>query len=287
MLSRNLLPLALVLVASATGCAAASADASSDGEGARIGHGSASRPDLDLSSGDRNNPFDTTDDPTDPEFVPSASSLLPRADSKDEVATTSSALSTTTGTTFEFTYYWIAQRPAGDLSQVTIRDCAGTVINKVSYDFRDDINMEGTARFLDMNGNSVTVNTGNGCLIRLPYSQRWGLGVTNPATGKSFELRPFRSIAVDTSILTLGKWYYVKQLDGVKMPYPASTMIHDGCVRAMDVGWGISGRHIDFYAGYKSAYSTLVSGSSTMGGRESVTVYDGREKCALHIERGY
>ena len=97
----------------------------------------------------------------------------------------------------------------------------------------------------------------------------------------------FRSIAVDPSVLKLGKWYYIKELDGVTMPSPASGLLHDGCVRAMDVGGAINGKHIDFFVGYYSAYQSLIDGTSTMGGRESITLYDGASKCQLHISRGY
>ena len=111
--------------------------------------------------------------------------------------------------------------------------------------------------------------------------------MTNPATNNSFQLRPFRSIAVDRNVLTIGKWYYIKELDGARMPYPASTMVHDGCVRAVDVGPAIQGRHIDFFSAYYSAYVSLIQGSTTMGGKEQISLYSGTYKCATHIERGY
>ncbi len=205
----------------------------------------------------------------------------------DGVAQTNQALSTSTGTTFDLTYYVIALRPKDDANTYTIRDCNGSFLTYASRAFRDDAIMQGTARFRTASGESRAINAGDGCWISLPWSQRFGLGVTNPATGKSFELRPFRSIAVDRSVLTIGKWYYIKQLDGVRMPYPVSTMVHDGCVRAVDVGSAVGGRHIDFYVAYRSAYQKLIGGSSTMGGRETVTVYSGTEKCAKHIQQGY
>jgi hypothetical protein len=115
----------------------------------------------------------------------------------------------------------------------------------------------------------------------------WGAGVWDNANDKAYKLRPFRSIAIDNDVLTTGRWYYIEQLDGVVMPSPRTGLVHDGCVRAVDEGYGISGRHIDFFAGLKSAYSKLMNGSSTMAGRTSVTVYDGAAKCGIHIERGY
>jgi 3D (Asp-Asp-Asp) domain-containing protein len=271
----------LAFLAVGAGCAGATVG----GDEAELhpGHGMASRS-WDLDSGDHTNPYDTTDDPSDPSFVPQPQPLKPWAGG---VGRSAEALSTTTGTTFALTYYDVSLRPSGDASETTLRDCDGNFLTKASYTWRDDAVMQGTARFHDASGSLVTINDGGGCWVKLSYAQRWGLGVENPATGNAFELRVFRSIAVDPSVMTIGKWYYIKQLDGVVMPSPASGLLHDGCVRAMDVGPAIVGKHIDFFVGYYSAYQSLINGSSTMGGRESVTVYDGAAKCGLHISRGY
>jgi 3D (Asp-Asp-Asp) domain-containing protein len=250
----------------------------------RPGHGNASMPGQDLSKGDKTNAFDSTDDPSDPDFTPTKS---PRIASDGEVAQSEEALSTSYGTTFDLTYYVISLRPSTDRNEVTIRDCQGNFLTYASRAWRDDAVMQGTARFKTSSGVTKTINAGQGCWITLPYEQRWGLGVTNPATNNSFNLRPFRSIAVDRNVLTIGKWYYIKELDGVQMPYPASTMVHDGCVRAVDVGPAIQGRHIDFFSGYYSAYEKLIQGTSTMGGKEQISLYSGTYKCATHIERGY
>jgi 3D (Asp-Asp-Asp) domain-containing protein len=248
------------------------------------GHGQTSTGEA-ITNGDTTNPYDSTDDPSDPSYVPTASPKLESGDS--ETGSSAEALSTTTATSFALTYYVVSLRPKSDPSQVTIRDCAGNFLTSASYAWRDDAVMQGTARFTASDGTSKTINAGSGCWVSLPYSQRWGLGVSNPATGKAFELRPFRSIAVDPTVLKVGSWYYVKELDGVQMPYPASTMKHDGCVRAVDVGPAIKGRHIDFFSGYYSAYQALIGGSSTMGGKESISLYSGTTKCATHIANGY
>ena len=220
--------------------------------------------------------------------TPAASPAPEAAATGDEnVAQQQEALSTSIGTTFDLTYYVVSLRPAGDRNEVTIRDCNGNFLTYASRAWRDDAVMQGTARYQTSTGEWRTINAGSGCWIRLGYDQRWGLGVTNTVTNSSFELRPFRSIAVDRTTMTVGNWYYVKELDGVQMPYPSSTLVHDGCVRAMDVGPAIIGRHIDFFSGYFSAYEKLIQGTSTMGGRETVTVYSGTTKCATHITRGY
>lgn len=279
----------LALGATSVACGGSSASSDSSAQVAdelRVepGHGNASIAGQDLSNGDRTNPFDTTDDPSDPEFVPQASQLRPAT---SDVATHTEALSTTSGTTFDLTYYVVSHRPAGDPNQTRIRDCDGNLLTWASYRWRDDAVMQGTARYNDSSGNVHTINSGAGCWVELPYAQRWGLGVENPATGNAFQLRPFRSIAVDRNTLTIGKWYWIKELAGVQMPSPASTLVHDGCVRAVDVGPAIQGRHIDWFVGYYSAYKTVIGGNSTMGGKEQISLYSGTDKCALHIQRGY
>lgn len=286
---RSLVLLAALGTTFAVGCgggadAGPQVGAAEDGIHVQPGHGNASIPDQDLSDGDHTNPFDTTDDPSDPEFVPQASQLRPAT---DEVAVKADALSTTSGTTFDLTYYVVSHRPSNDPNEVTMRDCSGNFLTKASRSWRDDAIMQGTARFKDSAGNVKTINSGAGCWVSLPYAQRWGLGVENPATGNAFELRPFRSIAVDRGVLTVGKWYWIKELAGVQMPSPASTLVHDGCVRAVDVGPAIKGRHIDWFVGYYSAYTSLIGGKSTMGGKEQISLYSGTDKCAIHIARGY
>ena len=280
----RVMTLASAALLAVTGAACAAAPASAGHAGVRPGHGSASRPELDPTSGDHTNAFDSTDDPSDPAFVPVASRLLP---SKGDVAVTREALSTTSGTSFQLTYYDISKRPDGDSEETTLVDCDGNWLTNASQSWSDDATMQGTARFTDSSGATVTINDGGGCWVKLPYAQRWGLGVQNPATGNEFNLRPFRSIAVDPGVLTMGKWYYVKELDGASMPDPSVGMRHDGCVRAMDVGPAINGRHIDFFVGYFDAYTTLANGNTSLGGRDKVTIYDGAAKCATHISRGY
>lgn len=206
---------------------------------------------------------------------------------KDGVGQSASALSTTTGTTFDLTYYWVSNRPSGDPNQVTLRDCDGKFLTYASTAWRDAVRIEMTGRFTASDGTKRVFNDNGGCWKLMSSFYDWGMGVQSPISGKSYKLRPFRSIAVDKSVLSVGKWYYVKELDGVQMPSPRSTLVHDGCVRAVDEGYGIFGKHIDFFSGLESAYSKLMNGSTKMGGRETITVYDGSAKCGIHIERGY
>ncbi len=58
-------------------------------------------------------------------------------------------------------------------------------------------------------------------------------------------LIPFKSVAVDPTLIQLGEPLYLPELDGVLLP---DGSIHDGCVRADDVGGAIKKRHMDFFA---------------------------------------
>jgi hypothetical protein len=228
----------------------------------------------------------TTDEVAEGDEHEDTTPELDQSKQDGDVAQTSSALSTTTGTTFKLTYYWIAQRPVNDLNQVTLRDCDGKFLTYASYSWRDQVRMEMTGRFTKSDGTKVTFNDWGGCWKVLGSDYSWGAGEYNTSTNSSYKLRPFRSIAVDPAYLKIGKWYYVKELDGAKMAYPNSTMIHDGCVRAVDSSWSFSGKQIDFYTGLKSAYTTLNT-NGQLAGRTSVTMYEGTTKCATHIAQGY
>ena len=46
------------------------------------------------------------------------------------------------------------------------------------------------------------------------------------------------------------------ELDGVQMP-ASYGFVHDGCLSADDVGGGIVGAHLDFFAAEKSSYLVL------------------------------
>jgi hypothetical protein len=57
-------------------------------------------------------------------------------------------------------------------------------------------------------------------------------------------LIPFKSIAVDPSLVPIGEPVYIPEFDGMILP---DGTVHDGCVRADDTGGAIKKRHIDFF----------------------------------------
>ncbi|GAC1351129.1 MAG: hypothetical protein NVS3B20_25300 [Polyangiales bacterium] len=106
--------------------------------------------------------------------------------------------------------------------------------------------MQGSAKLCD--GRVVGVHATHPlCFVEIPAPHLWGI----TASGRS--ARPFRSIAVDPKVFTLGNWYYVPELDGARLPFPAEGKVHDGCVRADDRGEGVRGDAVDLFVGAKEA----------------------------------
>ena len=57
-------------------------------------------------------------------------------------------------------------------------------------------------------------------------------------------LIPFKSVAVDPTVIAIGEPLYIPEFDGLSLP---DGSIHDGCVRADDTGGGIKKRKMDFF----------------------------------------
>src|SRR5262249_5638487 len=106
------------------------------------------------------------------------------------------------------------------------------------------------------------------CFDFVDAGHPWGVG----AGGRA--LVPFRSIAVDETVLTIGARYYVAELHSVTMPGP-NRFGHDGCVSADDTGGHILGAHIDFFSALRAYYLAL-DGQLML---DSVTIYEGGALC--------
>jgi 3D (Asp-Asp-Asp) domain-containing protein len=157
---------------------------------------------------------------------------------------------------FQLTYYWVASETsyagAKDTSFYT-KQC--TKIATVPKKFWDALKLEGTGKLADgrmVNYSGSCSCARSPCFEVLGADHPWGKGVQNRA------LEPFRSIAVDKDEISYGDWVYIPALDGVEMPGDEG-FVHDGCMRADDTGSAINGKHIDFFAGLKSNYQSLVN----------------------------
>lgn len=96
--------------------------------------------------------------------------------------------------------------------------------------------------------------------VKKPWITSVGRSYFAPAGGpygdgvKGYRLVPFRTIAVDNTVLPFGTVVYVARARGVSVTLPSGTVVqHDGYFFAGDTGGAIKGRHIDVFCGTTSA----------------------------------
>jgi 3D (Asp-Asp-Asp) domain-containing protein len=178
--------------------------------------------------------------------------------------------------TFELTYYYVAAASdytdTGD--ETTLYQPTCVALATVPTRFADDVVIEGTGELVDgrvFNYAGTCPCDFSPCFEFEDDAHPWGSG----ANGRP--LVPFRSIAVDRDVLTIGARYYVLELDGVLMPGapPLGGFIHDGCVSADDTGGHILGMHIDFFSALRADYLAL-DGELQLN---DVTLYQGDDRC--------
>lgn len=170
------------------------------------------------------------------------------------------------GRPMKLTMYFVAEQPCPDGSDASLPKCGGGALAAVSTGFRKTAAMQGSARLCD--GRVVSVRTVHPLCFAVVEGAPWG----KTASGRP--ARPFRSIAVDPGELTLGHWYFVPELRGLVLPAPATGEVHDGCVRADDVGGGVKGAHIDLFVGRRDAMTALADLHA-----HGVTLADGATIC--------
>jgi len=176
---------------------------------------------------------------------------------------------------FRLTYYWItAEDEFPGVADTALYDDACAVLATVPSAFADDVDLEGTGRLAD--GRVINVSGSCGCArspcyVEVDAQHPWGYGVQNRA------LEPFRSFAVDRTVIPYGTTLWIPELDGVAMPgdAPWGGFVHDGCVIAADTGGAIVGMHVDWFVGLRALYQTL---DSALGLTE-LTVHDGGARC--------
>ena len=208
---------------------------------------------------------------------------------KDEIYIWIKNSSTNTGQYFDqmkMTYYYLAnQADYRGSANSKIVDSSCKTIATVSSAFYTALCIEGSGKLKD--GRVINYakscscaapcgyNSGKICYSVLDKSKYpWGAG------SKSKALEPFRSWAVDTSVVAHGTLLYAKEWDGVKLPKVGTIggFTHDGCFRADDVGGGIKGKHFDYFAGTKSMYQALSKGALASGKYFTVHINPGKCK---------
>ncbi|GAB4530926.1 MAG: hypothetical protein Tsb0020_47330 [Haliangiales bacterium] len=175
---------------------------------------------------------------------------------------------------FSFTYYWMAKESTSRRRRAHLYDSSCKSIAKVSRSFAARVALEGTGMLRD--GRVVNVSGACDCksspCFFLPDAEhRFGVGVNERP------LAPFRSVAVDSKLVSIGTKLYVPELDGLTMPGvpPWGGFVHNGCVVADDRGGGVSGKQIDFFMVQKGFFQAF----QRRHRMTQVTVYRAGKRC--------
>ena len=181
---------------------------------------------------------------------------------------------------FRFTYYWVAHEEvtSEDTGPATVqlyhrKQCVPLAL--VSPAFAERLEREGTGKLRDGRVVNIAGPCGCGerpCFYVVPEHARWGVGVAKRP------LSPFRSVAVDPRLVSIGTMLYIPELDGLTMPGrpPEGGFVHDGCVVADDRGGSVKGQQIDFFTAQRSYYASF----DRRHRLKTVTVFDGAGWCS-------
>ncbi len=181
--------------------------------------------------------------------------------------------------TFYNTYYYLANEAdytGAPSANLYAPDCS--VIAVVSSSFANSACIEGSAILKD----GRVINYHSPCACGGPCSYCWSVLDKNKFPwgkgSRNNPLEPLRSWAVDTSVITHGTILYVEEWDGLNLPAVDGLggAPHDGCFRADDVGGGITGKHVDIFAGTKAMWRELEKIFPT---RTNFTVYIDSPRC--------
>lgn len=186
------------------------------------------------------------------------------------------------------TYYYLPQVQTVSQGHA-LRDLAGNSLGPV-LSHRDWCNsaMEGSVRVIDSNGEGVTYNyvgtssvNSVDCTSIFPRHPKTGQVKFRLANGsygdgvKSYKLIPFRTIAVDRTVIPYGSVVYIPSARGNKIILPdGSETVHDGYFFAGDTGGAIKGNHIDVYIGVAKSNPFKWIKSSSSGTFKAQVVSD-------------
>jgi 3D (Asp-Asp-Asp) domain-containing protein len=121
---------------------------------------------------------------------------------------------------------------------VTIIDSSGSVIETYNFAGRGSSEQVDCSIFFPRLGRSL--NRSRFKVSKGEYGEGAG----------GFNLVPYRTIAVDPSVIPLGSVIYIPAAKGISVTLPSGKSVtHDGYFFAADVGGAINGIHIDVFVG--------------------------------------
>ncbi len=135
----------------------------------------------------------------------------------------------------------------------------------VSVAFKKALLMEGTGELID--GRVINYAGKKDNTARFAFTRhRYGRGVAN------CPLSPFRSIAVDPSLIALGSKVRIAETVGMVLP---DGSIHDGIWLAVDIGGAIVGDRVDLFIEKKQYSSYLLRAGITHMEALSISLVSG------------
>lgn len=166
--------------------------------------------------------------------------------------------------------------PVAEASVTLYQGKSCAPIADVSAEFAAQLSLQGTGKLKD--GRILNVWGPCSCAHSPCFKvteTKWGTG----GTGRP--LQPYRTVAVDPTVVKLGSLLYVPALDGKTMPgrEPWGGFIHDGCVIADDTGGGIKGNQLDLFVGRKSSVDLLSRKGGSHAWARNQPIYDGSDRC--------
>lgn len=151
----------------------------------------------------------------------------------------------------------------------------GTLIARVGPKFRQQLELEGTARLRD--GRIVNAEEKAGGTIRYLVLHNAPYGIGTPG----YRLVPYRTVSVNPKRIPIGTVLYIPPLAGLKLP---TGEIHDGFCFAHDAPDGAKDDAIALFVGFDpDAARTLGS----LGTRRTVPVYRVDDETAAVLNRRF
>jgi len=159
-----------------------------------------------------------------------------RSDDSIAIASRQSGVSTKLAATL---YYAAREQDYDTGNPVPFRDVNGETLHMGSAAFKKAASIEGTAIFTD--GTVLNYHKRIGGEVRwIRIRSKLGLDA------RGCPLVPFRSAAVDPSVIKLGSRLEISETVGMRLPDGGR---HDGVWYAADTGDGIDGHRIDLFTG--------------------------------------
>ncbi len=166
-------------------------------------------------------------------------------------------------------FYWIALEQNDDEPRTEpLRDMSDNVMYYVSAKYLKELKMEGTGKLLDgrcINYHDRVLKPDGKKEIRWRWcgpEAPYGYGKDN------IPLVPFRSAAVDPTVIPIGSRLYIPAAKGIKLP-DGST--HDGYFGAVDIGDMIKNKKIDLFTSYGDQSEVFERGGLNHG--QEIDVY--------------